>query len=133
MTILILRAYMPPPPAPVGEGSGDAAGPQGFEMKIPNEVGTAWEKSWDESGEVPLFINVGSDGAKCTIKGNSMPCSGVVEHIAQSLHLPKTTPIALTAPRGQAEKLRSNLAELLKRSGYSQAAVIEVNPIEESK
>jgi hypothetical protein len=131
LAILLLRAYMPPPPSPVSDGSSDTSGQKAFEMRIPNDAGTAWDKAWEESREAPLFIVVSADGTNCSVRGKTMPCSGVVGHIAQSLNLPKTTPIGMTAPPGQAAGLRSKLADDLRKSGYSLAAVIDVRPIEE--
>jgi hypothetical protein len=140
LVIFLSRAYMPPRPALAREDSSDKTVQQAFEMRIPNEVGAAWKKAWEESGEAPLFTNVSAGDSKCSVRGKSIPCSDLVGHVERSLNLPKTTPIGLTAPPGQATILRANLSDALKRSGYSLAAVIDVQsvpepgaPIEESK
>jgi hypothetical protein len=131
LVFFLFRAYMPPRPNSAREDSSNKAVQQAFEMRIPNEVGAAWKKAWEESGEAPLFIRVPADDSKCSVRGNAIPCSDLVGHVERSLNLPKTTPIGLTAPPGQATILRANLADALKRSGYSLAAVIDVKPVTE--
>ncbi len=131
LVFFLFRAYMPPRPTPTREASSNKTVPQAFEMRIPNEVDTAWKKAWEESGETPLFINVPTDESKCSVRGNAIPCSDLVGHVERSLNLPQTTPIGLTAPPGQATILRANLADALKRSGYSLAAVIDVKSVTE--
>ena len=129
LVALVLWAYMPPTPAPVGRGSSNSSRQQAFEMKVPNEVGAAWDKAWKESGEAPLFVDFSADGTNCSVRGNAMPCSDVIGYIEHSLSQSKTLPIGLTAAPGQATTRRSNLAAELKESGYLNAAVIDVTPV----
>lgn len=107
-----------------------------LEMRIPEDVMAAWEAS----GEAPVLILVSADASKCSVRGNEISCSDLASHLEQSLKVPRTTPIGVTARPGQTGTAHSRIADLLKSYGYSQAVALDVRfatgsggPIEESR